>query len=134
MRGGGGGIRLRQGGKRRRGKQTQLTQGCRLPCLSGHCWRKHRRKLYHHCLSATTVMMQWGRGLLRVVWGAPVWVVAGRALHWPANKVRSTFLQYFENLDHHVVSSSPVIPWNDRTLTYVNAGMNQFKPVFPWRG
>ncbi|XP_063867688.1 alanine--tRNA ligase, mitochondrial-like isoform X1 [Scylla paramamosain] len=75
-------------------------------------------------------MMQWGRGLLRVVWGAPVWVVAGRALHWPANKVRSTFLQYFENLDHHVVSSSPVIPWNDRTLTYVNAGMNQFKPVF----
>ena len=69
--------------------------------------------------------MQCGRGMVKVVCGAPGWVVAGRALHWPANKVRSTFLQYFESQDHHVMPSSPVIPWNDRTLTYVNAGMNQ---------
>lgn len=46
-------------------------------------------------------------------------------MHWPAHNVRSTFLQYFESLDHLHVNSSPVVPWNDRSLTFVNAGMNQ---------
>ncbi|XP_071532512.1 alanine--tRNA ligase, mitochondrial [Panulirus ornatus] len=53
-----------------------------------------------------------------------------RCMHWSSQLVRNTFIEYFKDLDHHHVHSSPVIPWNDPTLAFVNAGMNQFKPVF----
>jgi alanyl-tRNA synthetase len=46
------------------------------------------------------------------------------------NEIRSRFLNYFEQRHHTLVSSSPLIPHNDPTLLFINAGMNQFKDVF----
>ncbi|KAG5617498.1 hypothetical protein H5410_017322 [Solanum commersonii] len=51
-------------------------------------------------------------------------------LDWPANKVRETFISFFQGKDHKEVQSSPVVPHNDPTLLFANAGMNQFKPIF----
>src|SRR4029450_6229763 len=45
-------------------------------------------------------------------------------------QVRSSFLQYFEKHGHRVVRSSPLLPGDDPTLLFTNAGMNQFKDVF----
>ncbi len=47
-----------------------------------------------------------------------------------AAEIRSTFLNYFESKGHVIVASSPVIPGDDPTLLFTNAGMNQFKDVF----
>ena len=47
-----------------------------------------------------------------------------------ANQIRATFLSFFESKGHQVVASSPVIPGDDPTLLFTNAGMNQFKDVF----
>ena len=47
-----------------------------------------------------------------------------------AAEIRSTFLKYFESQGHTVVASSPVVPGDDPTLLFTNAGMNQFKDVF----
>ncbi|GAA5813894.1 hypothetical protein MFLAVUS_007382 [Mucor flavus] len=49
---------------------------------------------------------------------------------WPVNKVRSTFIKYFEDNGHVFVPSSSTIPHDDPTLLFANAGMNQFKPMF----
>ncbi len=46
------------------------------------------------------------------------------------NEIRSTFLDYFRKEGHEVVSSSPLVPRNDPTLMFTNAGMVQFKNVF----
>lgn len=46
------------------------------------------------------------------------------------NEIRSTFLDYFRKNGHEVVSSSPLVPRNDPTLMFTNAGMVQFKNVF----
>ena len=45
------------------------------------------------------------------------------------NDIRSTFLDYFARADHAVVPSSPLVPRNDPTLMFTNAGMVQFKNV-----
>jgi len=46
------------------------------------------------------------------------------------SEVRSTFLRYFEQHGHKIVHSSSLVPANDPTLLFTNAGMNQFKDVF----
>ena len=46
------------------------------------------------------------------------------------NDIRQRFLTYFEEKGHTVVSSSPLVPHNDPTLLFTNAGMVQFKDVF----
>lgn len=49
---------------------------------------------------------------------------------WTSNKIRKTFLEYFQQHDHTIVESSSLVPVNDPTLLFTNAGMNQFKDVF----
>ena len=46
------------------------------------------------------------------------------------NEIRAQFLDYFAGNDHEVVASSPLVPHNDPTLMFTNAGMVQFKNVF----
>ena len=46
------------------------------------------------------------------------------------NDIRSTFLNYFARNGHEIVPSSPLVPRNDPTLMFTNAGMVQFKNVF----
>lgn len=46
------------------------------------------------------------------------------------NEIRSAFLGYFAGNEHEIVASSPLIPHNDPTLLFTNAGMVQFKNVF----
>src|SRR5574339_444702 len=46
------------------------------------------------------------------------------------NEIRSTFLDYFARHGHQVEPSSPLVPRNDPTLMFTNAGMVQFKNVF----
>ncbi|KAH6771027.1 Alanyl-tRNA synthetase [Perilla frutescens var. hirtella] len=51
-------------------------------------------------------------------------------IEWPSKKVRETFFKFFEDKAHVNWISSPVVPHNDPTLLFANAGMNQFKPIF----
>ena len=46
------------------------------------------------------------------------------------NDIRSTFLDYFQKDTHQIVDSSPLVPQNDPTLMFTNAGMVQFKNLF----
>ncbi|KAI5476969.1 alanine-tRNA synthetase [Pseudohyphozyma bogoriensis] len=52
---------------------------------------------------------------------------------WPASKVRETYLDYFKTIkdaEHTFVPSSSTIPYEDPTLLFANAGMNQYKAIF----
>src|SRR5579875_1557343 len=46
------------------------------------------------------------------------------------NEIRAKFLQYFAGHGHKIIRSSSLVPANDPTLLFTNAGMNQFKEVF----
>jgi len=47
-----------------------------------------------------------------------------------AQEIRETFLDYFAGKDHKIVKSSPLLPQDDPTILFTNAGMNQFKNIF----
>jgi alanyl-tRNA synthetase len=49
---------------------------------------------------------------------------------WTSTEIRDTFIKFFEEREHTFVHSSPVVPHNDPTLLFANAGMNQFKSIF----
>src|SRR5882672_10959551 len=50
-----------------------------------------------------------------------------------ARQLRESFLDYFRRRGHELVRSSPLVPANDPTLLFTNAGMVQFKDVFTGR-
>ena len=47
-----------------------------------------------------------------------------------AKEIRNKFFEFFENLDHKIVPSAPIVNKDDPTLLFTNAGMNQFKDYF----
>jgi alanyl-tRNA synthetase len=47
-----------------------------------------------------------------------------------SHEIRETFLEYFSRRGHKVVQSSPLLPKDDPTILFTNAGMNQFKNIF----
>ncbi|QCI23928.1 alanine--tRNA ligase [Buchnera aphidicola (Macrosiphoniella sanborni)] len=46
------------------------------------------------------------------------------------SKIRQDFLNFFKEKKHIILPSSPLVPYNDSTLLFTNAGMNQFKEIF----
>ena len=46
------------------------------------------------------------------------------------NEIRQSFLDFFNSKNHKVVNSSSLVPNNDETLLFTNAGMVQFKDIF----
>ena len=47
-----------------------------------------------------------------------------------SKEIRKSFVEFFEEKNHKFIRSSSVIPSDDPTLLFTNAGMNQFKPIF----
>ncbi len=51
-------------------------------------------------------------------------------MYMTTDEIRSTYLNYFKKHGHEIVRSSSLVPYNDPTLLFTNAGMNQFKDIY----
>ncbi len=51
-------------------------------------------------------------------------------MNWTCADIRDAFLNFFKDKGHEIVDSSPLVPGNDKTLLFTNAGMVQFKDTF----
>ena len=58
----------------------------------------------------------------------PSSAAASSEQEWTASKVRRQFIEFFEAKGHTMWPSSPVVPYDDPTLLFANAGTNQLKP------
>jgi len=54
----------------------------------------------------------------------------GRPMYMTTDEIRNRFLKFYESKGHQIVESSSLVPANDPTLLFTNAGMNQFKECF----
>ncbi|KAF9614643.1 hypothetical protein IFM89_019620 [Coptis chinensis] len=84
-------------------------------------WRRCVSKTSHHLFSSSSSSST----RVRVKMSGN-----NEAENWTGNRVRETFIKYFESKKHVNWASSPVVPVNDPTLLFANAGMNQYKPIF----
>lgn len=96
--------------------------------IGGRCWNLVLRRLEYRQIHKVALNIQSstksGRGLSHIL------KMTETDLKWSAPVVRDTFLKFFEEKGHTIVPSSSVVPHNDTTLLFTNAGMNQFKPLF----
>ncbi|POS84960.1 alanyl-tRNA synthetase-like protein, partial [Erysiphe pulchra] len=96
--------------------------------IGSRCWKLVLRRLTCRQIHQVALKLQssvkTGRRLSHTL------KMAKNDLKWSAPVVRETFLNYFEKKGHTIVPSSSVVPHNDPTLLFTNAGMNQFKPLF----
>ncbi|SOV24709.1 alanine--tRNA ligase [Plasmodium sp. DRC-Itaito] len=53
-----------------------------------------------------------------------------KKIYMSSEEVRNNFINYFYKKNHTIIESSSVVPYNDNTLLFTNAGMNQFKKIF----
>ena len=51
-------------------------------------------------------------------------------MKYTSKQIRTDFIKFFKSKNHKIVRSAPVLPINDPTLLFTNAGMNQFKDIF----
>ncbi|KAL2933762.1 Alanine--tRNA ligase [Bienertia sinuspersici] len=96
------------------------------PVLVSTLYHPSQNSCYNFRFSSSSAPLAQGMGLQsKTVDG-----VNNDSLEWPASKVRDTFFKFFQGKQHTYWKSSPVVPVNDPTLLFANAGMNQYKPIF----
>ena len=83
----------------------------------------HSASIPHHIRGAATLFStRWKSSMATST--------SGSEMRWPARKVRQAYINYFVSQGHTFWPSSSTIPYDDPTLLFANAGMNQYKPIF----